>query len=224
MYKKTSFIILALLGAFTVNAQTQKGNQLLGGSIFFSTSKNTNDYFVNPDYQYNASNERKFTGFSIGPSYSYFVANNLDLGFNAGYNTSKITYTYPSGNINNQPGEAKTNGYSASVYLRKYYLYNNKIGIRTGPFAQYSYSRQKEKYANPNPYNNEYDKKDFGAGLGLDLVFFPTRHLGFSTTIGTLAYSHSDREQYNNHYKDDSFNLSLATSGLTLSAFYAFGK
>ena len=138
MYKKTSFIILALLGAFTVNAQTQKGNQLLGGSIFFSTSKNTNDYFVNPDYQYNVSNERKFTGFSIGPSYSYFVANNLDLGVNAGYNTSKITYTYPSGNINNQPGEAKTNGYSASVYLRKYYLYNNKIGIRTGPFAQYS--------------------------------------------------------------------------------------
>lgn len=224
MNKKICFVILALLGAFSVNAQTQKGNQLLGGNIYLSTIKNTNDYFSNPFYSYSASNTSRTNALGIGPTYSYFIANNLDLGATVGYSTVKTTYTFLLGNVNNQPSEIKTNAYSASVFLRKYYLYNNKIGIRTGPFAQYSQAKTREKYDRPVDTNGNYTNKEFSAGLGLDVVFFPTKHLGFATRIGSLSYSHGKRDQYNAQYKDDRFSLDLATSGLTLSAFYAFSK
>jgi hypothetical protein len=224
MNKKISILILALTGAFTVNAQTQKGDQLLGGSIFFSTSKSNQDYIADPGYQYNPNNITKSNQFGIGPNYSYFIANNLDLGISASYNTGKTTYTYMASGANNQPAESRIQGYSASVYLRKYYLYDNKIGVRTGPFVQYAYGKQDEKYQNTAAYNNGYKNRDLYAGLALDLVFFPMKKLGFATTIGTLSYAHGKSEQYNNTRKTDSFGLNLGTSGLTVSAFYAFGK
>jgi Leu/Phe-tRNA-protein transferase len=74
MKKFLILFLLAIGGTFSVEAQTQKGDQLLGGSLGVSTGSSTTDFVNN---QYLSNNTSKTNNFSIGPSYSYFVANNL---------------------------------------------------------------------------------------------------------------------------------------------------
>lgn len=230
MTKKLILLVLTVLGTFAAKAQTQQGNQLLGGFLNLNTEK-TNyvnratgyDVYGNTNY-YPYTATSKTNAFGIGPVYSYFVANNLDLGVTLGYNASKESVGV---DVNNAPMNTygKAHSYAASVYLRRYFLYNDKIGIRTGPFASYGYTKNEVDY-DANPSANTFgDEKTLTAGIGVDLVYFPTRRLGLASSLGSLSYQHDDNSlNVNSHYKTNSFGLNLATTSLTFSMFYVFGK
>ena len=222
MNKKIILTFIGLFGAIIVNAQTQKGDQLLGGGIGFSTGKGSLNYTDNP---YNDNGTFKAHSFSIAPAYSYFIANNIDLGAAVGYTNQKTSYNYITGpSVQNQDLiQNRSYTLSASIYLRKYFLFNNKIGIRTGPFAAIQKNHSEQDYIQP-VYNFFYHNYSYSAGIDAAVVFFPSKRLGFSANLGSLAYSHDDNKQLNYHSSANSFGLNLLSNGLFVSAFYSFEK
>ncbi|NCD69262.1 hypothetical protein [Mucilaginibacter agri] len=229
MTKKLLMALLALSSFTAVKAQTEKGNQLLGGSIGFNTSKVSNtNYTATNTYSSTSFSDTKLTTYNIGPNYSYFVASNLDLGVSASYGYQKGTSTSI---YNSQAYDSKFQNATGMLYLRKYFLYESKIGIRTGPFASFSYGRQTTNNYQPisNGYSDVTEQKNwnYSAGVGLDIVYFPAKKLGLSSAIGNLAYTHNkSRNIYYNSISNghtNGFGFNLASS-VNFSVFYVFGK
>lgn len=218
-------MLLALSGTVALKAQTQKGDQTLGGGISLITSKNTVEYtgtINNGNYSYS----NKSTSFSIGPNYSFFVANNLDLGGSIAYSYQNSKFTN-LGTASYNPDKANSQSFSGAVYLRKYFLYDNKIGIRTGPFASVTHTKATLTYsatANMPDYGPQTDT-NVSAGVGLDLVYFPYKKLGLTASLGSLGYNHDDTKQPQSglNTSSNSFGFSFF-SGVDLTAFFVFGK
>lgn len=220
MRKALFLIAVLLLTALVSHAQTEKGSQTLGADLGFTYLKNTGAT-INPydNSIYNSSN--KTTRFNIGPSYSYFIGDKLDLGASLSY--SQNTYSYPPGNNLEKQSERDFGG---AVYLRKYFMFQEKIGLRAGPRVGYYHDINKITYEPSNAIYNQDSKTDnFVGGLNLDLVYYPSKHLGFTASLANLYYTHfkSDFGTQGNA-KGDNFNASFINDGLSLSVFYAFGK
>ncbi|RWY57525.1 hypothetical protein [Mucilaginibacter gilvus] len=96
MSKKFYLLLTLSVISLAGRAQTQKGNQLLGGSLSLSTASGTNtEYSSVPGSAPDVFNDKTHS-FSIGPSYSYFLANNLDLGASLEYSSGKQTFALPN--------------------------------------------------------------------------------------------------------------------------------
>ncbi len=79
--------------------------------------------------------------------------------------------------------------------------------------------------------NNSKDvSHGINAGANLDLVYYPSTHLGVAATLANLEYNHyTDKNVYNynmavDNGKGNSFNANFINNGLTLSVFYVFGS
>src|SRR5262249_25125058 len=135
LMKKTLILFAALMLAYaTSQAQTEKGTQTIGLGIdyFHENNKGT---AIDPNTA--LSQTTRSSTFSFGPQYSIFIANKLDLG--ASFSYENATYTYPT---SFSLVKQVSNTYGGSIYLRKYLMFNDKIGLRTGPYLSYSYENQ----------------------------------------------------------------------------------
>jgi hypothetical protein len=184
MYKKLLLAFVSIIFINTVKAQTEKGSQMLGVSFGVSTTNSDSRYI---DYSTNAITNvhGKARNYNIAPTYSYFVADKLDLGLSAGY--SHQTQDYSS--IYN-PSNTKLDAFNAGIYLRKYFLYENKIGVRTGPMFNYQHGKQTQAYLSNPESNSEATSNTYSGGVGLDFVYFPVKRLGLTATLGGLTYAH----------------------------------
>ncbi|MGI4729077.1 MAG: hypothetical protein ACRYGB_10945, partial [Janthinobacterium lividum] len=106
-----------------------------------------------------------------------------------------------------------------------------KVGIRTGPFAEYQKYKYNFEYLAPQAtnynYNNNQSGNSISTGLLLDFVYFPTNRFGFFANLGAVSYSHINSGYQNSssiqNTKTDSFGLRLTTA-LNLSLVYCLGK
>jgi hypothetical protein len=225
--KKSLILITAFLLAFQFSkAQTEKGDQTLGTYLGFQYTKNS-DYTIFVGDNSTSNNNSKTTAFSIGPNYSYFIKDNLDIG-------GVFSYTY-SGTTNstenlattndNYPVKQTTNNYSLSLFVRKYFMYKNKIGIRTGAYAGYSDGTTKNTYSVSNAlYNYDGTNNYYDAGTNLDLVYYPSKSLGISATLANLEYVHyKSSSTTQGHDSSDTIEFNVFNTGLSLSVFYVFG-
>ena len=222
MKKLALFIAVLLFASLASRAQTSKGDQTLGIDLGFSYSK-SNQLDLDPSSAtVDNSGNGKTTSFNISPNYSYFIADNLDLG-------TSLNYTSYVNNANNtNPGYENKNvdrNYGASIFLRKYYMYQNKIGLRVG--AYFSYSKQINKYDYPVPNTlSDYDSNqdNYSGGLNLALVYYPTKHLGLSASLANLSYTHSKANNGDQgNASENSVDFGYVNDGLDLSVFYVFG-
>jgi hypothetical protein len=221
--KKLTFLLLTALTGLTASAQTEKGSQWIGGS--FALSHYKVEETSSPEFSVTGA-YRKQNSYQVGPSYSYFVADKLSISGNVGYSHSHADQTYynnPTLQVNDSNTEIITNGYFASLGLNKYFLYENKVGVRTGPSAQYS--RSKSKITSDNdPENSDAESTAFNVGIYLDFVYFPVKKVGLVASLGSLAYSKSKYEGLNNTNKQTDVGLNFFNSSKTFSIFYIFGK
>ena len=212
MYKKLLLVVLSVITLQTVKAQTEKGSQNLGVTFGISTgSTKQNSLIINNLIDHSNVKQKNY---SISPDYSYFIANKLDIGIGLGY-----TYNNAKYNSTNDIHEQTDKSFTGTVALRKYFLFDNKIGIRTGPFL--TYQKIKSNYTYPtstSDYNGDY----YAGGIGLDFVYYPAKNIGLAANLGNIRYSHQkftgDTQGTNN-----AFNLNF-TDNLTLSVYYVFGK
>jgi hypothetical protein len=142
----------------------------------------------------------------------------LDVGLAVGYAYS--SYKYENG-VSSSQGQTNKNFFS-SINLRKYFLYDNKIGIRTGPYFSYARYNQSYTYSTSSQYNSNIDGNVYTGGIGLDFVYYPIKKLGLAATMGNLSYLYQNTNGRTDG-TNNSFNLSFANS-LLLSVNYVFGK
>ena len=227
--KKILILVAAFLCAYQFSsAQTEKGNQTLGVNLGFGYNKYS---FFNTSDQSSTNTSSKVTTFNIGPSYSYFIADKLDLGASLSYQalTNNINNDAGGAPYTNGPNKQTNNNFEGTIYLRKYFLYANKIGVRTGPYVGYSRNDQKSAWADPNTGNNSNSVTNgYEAGAKLDLVYYPSTHLGVTATLANLEYQHytvkNDYATNSEKQNGNSVNLSLINNGLTVGVFYVFGN
>jgi hypothetical protein len=227
---KFLILIAAFLFIFKVSdAQTEKGNQTLGVNLGFSFNQyanNVTNFEQTSDVTFNG----KITTFSIGPNYSFFIADKLDLGTTLSYMALTDKTGNNDGNNNlNGPVKQTNNTFDGKIFLRKYFLYANKIGIRTGPFIGYSRNVQKVTWDAADAASNSNDVSHaIEAGVNLDLVYYPSHRLGVAATLANLEYDHfTEKRTYNittENNKGNNVNFNFINNGLTLSVFYVFGS
>jgi hypothetical protein len=217
MYKKLLLVFVSIIAINAAQAQTEKGNQSLGLNFGLSTN-NFNTRTLNSNTNsYDPQVTVKQKNYSISPSYSYFIADKLDVGLAVGYSYS--SYKYENSAISPQDQIVKS--FYSSINLRKYFLYDNKIGIRTGPY--FSYQRYTQSYTvNNSQLNSNTDGNTYTGGIGLDFVYYPVKKIGLAATMGNLSYSHQTTNG-NTDGTSNNFNLGFANS-LLLSINYVFGK
>src|ERR1700739_925826 len=123
--KKNLFLAVAFLfAAKLATAQTEKGTLNLGFNLTVAHQDQSGTQLNTNDNSYDAINN-KATQLNIGPSYSYFIANKLDLGVD-------LTYSRFSADDspNYSPEKQVGNTYSGDIFLRKYFMCSDKFGFR----------------------------------------------------------------------------------------------
>jgi hypothetical protein len=217
--KKILIIAALLITAHFTKAQTEKGNQTLGLNLHFQhlSSSGTS---VDPVSNTVSIQDQNNTSFYAGPIYSYFISNNVDMGGSLQFSSNHIAYNYSY-------GEQKqvNNNFGGTVFLRKYFMYQNKVGLRAGPYATYSHGNTKSNNpASSSVYDLKTKDDSYGAGLNAELLYYPSNHLGVSLTLANLNYNHfkSDSGSRGSN-SGDSVNATFINSGLGISVFYTFG-
>jgi len=164
----------------------------------------------------------KTTAFNIGPSYSYFVSDKLDLGVSLSYGQSNTT----NANTSINPTKQSSYAFISSVYLRKYCMFGDKFGIRVGPYLGYEKGDNKSAFLGSNALYSETSKQTgYSAGARLEFVYYPSKKLGFAAYLASVNYDHNKFDDGSfGHFNSDNVDLSLINNGLSLSVFYTFGK
>jgi len=215
---------LILIAAFLLiiqfsNAQTTAGTQNLEFSLSYLSSKN-NVLLIDPGSSSSLSFLNKTSSFGIGPGYAYFIANNLDIGGSLSYSS------YTSDNSNTYTGiplNESNRDLTGLVFIRKYFLYQNKIGFRTGLYL--GYERQTLNTTN-TPSQTIYDQNssanEYSAGLRFDIVYYPLKHFGVTATLANIGYdSYKENNTTQGSGSGTGFNANF-TNGLQLGMVYMF--
>ena len=221
--KKTLLVIAVLfLTTLISQAQTEKGGQTLGLNFGFTYSKG-NAVMTDPNSGGYYKGNNQITNFNIGPTYSYFIADKTDIGGYFSYSSINSTspYFYPN-------GEVKSSGhaYSGGIFLRKYFMFDDKIGVRTGPYLYYTRNNSGITYSQPYSISNGSNVGETGGiGMQLDLVYYPVKNLGVTAHLADLGFFHyTSRNSAYNSSSGNSVDFNLISSALSLSVVYAFGK
>ncbi len=223
---KFLILITAFLCIYKVStAQTEKGNRTLGLNVAFNSSSYSTNTFDNSSFA-NFSNG-KTSHFLLGPLYSYFIANKVDLG--TSFNLSSFTTSTTSTGSNAANSKSHNKSLEALVYARKYFLYANKIGVRTGPYVGYAWGNQGNRYTDAQNTNMYSDKGHlYEVGAKLEAVYYPSKRIGVSATIANLQYEHFTSKSFNSttveNTSGNNVNLSFINNGLGFSLFYTFTK
>ncbi|MFC0512689.1 autotransporter outer membrane beta-barrel domain-containing protein [Mucilaginibacter angelicae] len=213
--KKILVLIPAFLLAFQISkAQTEKGSQTLGIDVQFTHQKTSQDRSL-PGFDSYAY-DFKATNFSIGPTYSYFIADKLDIGISANYG-----YYKQDSNDNNYATNQSSHQYGASLFLRKYFMFGDKLGLRAGPYLGYT---RYDFRSNANGSFIKTKNDSYNVGANMALVYYPAKKLGVAATLANLSYNHTKiKDDAGLHGSSDNVFFNLVNDGLAISVFYTFG-
>ena len=173
MKKQVLTIAFAVLTAFTVSAQDgegfAKGDVFVSGALSVSSQK-TGDFKTNT--------------FEIAPKLGYFVTENVAIGGQIDYTSTKIS---------ENPDDATNNGLGAGLFGRYYFTPASKFSFIAELGAMYtSYDLEYNIDALGNYSFNNIKSKEFGIGLGAGINYFISSNFSIETGVGVLGYTSND--------------------------------
>lgn len=177
--------------AFNVNAQTEKGKNVVG---------------LTASYQKTSSNDmRTWTtkrDFSGKASYGHFFLKNLVIGFTAGYSDGKSEI--PNSDIFELAGPTnyryvqsmgltRTDYHYVALgpYIRHYIDLSEKFKLYNELTASIGFGKQSNNYyfGGVTSYSGGY--RNYNAALNTGIAFYPTKQIGIELGINVLSYSKS---------------------------------
>jgi len=219
MKKITILAAAFLFAAQFTKAQTEKGTQNLGVDVSYENQAQ-NQFNIDPSGGSTNTQNTKYTTFNAGPTYSYFIANKLDVGVALAY-----SYMDENNGSNSYPSTELQRFYQGEVFVRRYFMCTDKLGFRAGPYLGYEGGNIDVTNPPSNAIYNENAKiNDYFGGINLALVYYPAKHLGLSADLANLQYSHYKQNSGTlGHDSGNNADLSLVTDNVGLSVFYVFG-
>lgn len=186
--------------AFTTQAQTEKGNVMLGGNVGFSTSKT--DGAAKSD-----------VNFSIVPSVGYFVSDNFAIGTGVGYTSSKQV----SNKTLNEAFEVAPFG-RYYVNLSDQFKFFGQLSV---PMA----FGNNKLVDNDGETGDKYaSTTNIGVTVAPGFAFFPTKRIGIEVSMNGLGYNNLKvkNEVTGNEVESNSFGLDLDTFAPKLGVMFHF--
>jgi hypothetical protein len=209
--KSKLFIMAALCAiAFKSNAQTEKGNFLLGGSVNFSTSNNENE------------NPAKRTTFGVAPRVGYFVSDNWAVGTTLDYSISKT-----KGSIQ---GEMTYIGYQSINYgISPFVRYYTRIADNFKFFGDFNVNAirgsQKEVDEHGEVGITTYKSTRYSTAISPGLAFFPAKKWAIEFQFPLLSYSRQKETSQiaeRSSFKNDAFTFGLSSFNPAIGVNYHF--
>jgi len=190
---------IAVFGFSNVNAQEEgestkgfaKGDIFLTGSLSYGSESQGDD---------------KESAFGFSPKAAYFVTENIAVGINLGYTTTKVEAL----NVD----DIKTNMLEAGVFGR-YYL---------TPAKQFSvFGELGANYATGNQDNGtvDVDTNGFNIGFAPGISYFVSDCIALEASFGVLSYETSELD-VNGAESKDSFDFGLNLSDISFGMVYKF--
>jgi hypothetical protein len=197
---KHFFGLLLLASPLASSAQRlAPGTVALGGSINYygasgSSTGSSSSASSSAVYRY-SSTERQF---GITPSVSYFVSRNLALGVSAGYSTYYLqqrTTTTAASVVNESVStRSPAHTYSAGIFGQYYKMIGEQFGLTARLGVSYYQSSERGTIDDGSQgYYRAHHNTSQGYYLSLTpgVIFFPSKRLGLSLTMGSLGYDHT---------------------------------
>ena len=179
-----------LLAAASAYAQTAPGTVLLNGGIGYSSDK-----METPATQYTPAINSENKQFSFTPRVGVFVANNLAVGLQGGFESSELRQpqAYYPGSGWLQPTYTtlirKITAFQVGPFVRYYQMVGEKAGFYGQLAGGYGKQKTKTSYDNMSSAGDTYEAKGGFADITPGFVFFPTDKFGLELTLGSLGYS-----------------------------------
>ncbi|HWW42514.1 porin family protein [Pedobacter sp.] len=190
--------------AFTTQAQTEKGNTMLGGNLSFLSTKANGA-------------PKSDVSFSIVPSVGYFVSNNFAIGTGVGYTYDKVANTaVTTGSL--------TQAFEVAPFGRYYVALSDQFKF----FGQVAVPMQFGNYKSIDVQGNTSDKLGTTTNIGVTVApgfaFFPTKHIGIEFSVNGLEYQHAQTkvEATGAKASSNSFGLDANTFAPKLGVMFHF--
>lgn len=232
---KSKLLITGILCAiaFTANAQTEKGKNLINGSVgFSSTERSFGDNNINSSGNY----LEKTKIVSIMPRFGHFISNNLALGLGVGYAYSKSisdrNYSSAS-SIDLSHQVAKQSSINFSPFVRYYidiaekFKFFGQISPSIG-FGKGEQSISQSFYNGTQTINNlsagDWKFTTYGAEINPGFAFFPSKRwaIEFSFPLIKYAKTKPNNQGTNTITLGSSEDFSFATSSFNPNIGFSF--
>lgn len=195
--KLLSFALLCAV-ALTTNAQTEKGKNLIGGSIGYGKNENTPSNTTNSAYS-----ESNY--FNVIPKFGHFVDKNLAIGLGVGYSESKnlygTTYFISNGYLTTT-SIAKNKAFNIGPFVRYYVDIADKFkffGQGNFDFAIGKTNQSSSGTGTINYQSSKYKSTSYTASINPGFAFFPAKKWAIEFSFPLLSYNKSN-------FKDDGIN------------------
>lgn len=178
MKKQLLFMAALCAIAFTSNAQTEQGKNLLSGSVGFSSNKT----------DYNAvANSTDLKSFNIQPQFGHFFAKNLAVGLNVGYTKSKADYKYTT----NQSSVDENNSFNAGPFVRYYVDIVEKFKLFGQFNAALAFGKTEQVFSNlaDSSPNRSFKYTNYSASINPGFAFFPSKRWEIDFYFQLVSYN-----------------------------------
>jgi outer membrane protein len=198
--KKILIACVLCLFVISLNAQTEAGKILVGGSSSFSMSANT--------YKYKSDDvngtDGKGVDLSLAPEAGFFVMDGLAVGLALDLGMS--TYKQDDSDY-----KSTATSIVAAPFVKYYYGTGN-----IKPFATASVGFGAQSYKQDNGTISQTNKAGvFGFGAGLGAAMFMNDNVALELGIGYSSMSSKDKEDNPTNYKDITSGIDF-TLGITV--------
>ncbi len=200
--KKLLLSMVAIAGlAFTTQAQTEKGNVMLGGNLGFNSSKvdGANKSDVN---------------FSVVPTVGYFISDNIAIGTGVGYNYDKKV---SNKNLNQS--------FEVSPFGRYYVGLSDQFKFFGQLSVPMAFGNNKLVDDQGEVADDKYESTtNIGVNLAPGLAFYPTKKIGIELSVNGLGYNHytAEAELTGNKVKSNAFGFNADTFAPKLGVMFHF--
>ena len=183
---KINVILLFILLGFNSYSQTEKGNFMLGLNSFYFF-QNIKHNILYPLYI------EKITTLNLDGQTSYFIKNDLALGFNISYDNRYDEFLKSHSFL-------KTEFIGPGIFLKCYIPNSKKVKFFFEP--KMVYQKAFNEVSKLSIVNYITKKGRFGAGLGVGIIYFISKHIALELMSNIFFYKNIYNETSNPFVKD----------------------
>ncbi|KAA9331282.1 outer membrane beta-barrel protein [Hymenobacter busanensis] len=226
-----------LLAAGTAQAQIPAGTILVGGNINYSRRENQSELTPTSGKR----TTQTVTGFDLGPTAGYFLADNLMLGLGLDYQknhaTAPVYVASLTGDISKLMDlEAKSRYLAVGPVVRYYHFLGENAAFYGQAGAGYRTGKAEDEYllsANPNAMGTETRRTEssgFYGQLSPGFVYFPVSKLGLEVSLRGLSFDKMSSESTSTtgakspKASSSLFDAGIGLNDLRFGAAFYFGR